>query len=132
MTWEKKSMYKLGVRRKFSARHYLIGGDWGEENIEHSHNYQMELILEKKELDSHGFLVDIDEVAKHVDEVTATFKDQTLNTLSSFAGTNPSIERLATVLHTIFRTRFASFQLEALTITIWEDDIAWTSYHDDL
>lgn len=125
-------MYKLGVRRTFSARHYLIGGDWGEENIEHSHTYQMELVLEKKELDRHGFLVDIDEVAKHVDEVTATFQDQTLNTLAAFAGTNPSIERLATVLHGNFKKRFESFQLEALSITIWEDDIAWTSYHDSL
>jgi len=125
-------MYRLGVRRKFSARHHLIGGDWGEENIEHTHNYQLELVLEKKELDHHGFLVDIVEVEHHLDEVTAAFQGQHLNTLSAFTGINPSIERLATVIHDIFAKRLESFQLESLAVTIWEDDIAWTSYRATL
>jgi len=125
-------MYSLGVRREFTARHYLIGGDWGDENIEHSHHYRMELVLEAKELDRHGFLVDIVEVECHLDEVAAVFQGRTLNTLAAFEGINPSIERLATVIHDTFRQRLAHFRLEALTVTIWEDDIAWTSYRAPL
>jgi 6-pyruvoyltetrahydropterin/6-carboxytetrahydropterin synthase len=121
-------MYSLGVRREFSARHYLIGRDWGEENIEHSHHYRIELVLEKKELDRHGFLVDIIEVERHLNEVLANFDGKTLNALPAFAGTNPSIERLATIIHDLFEVKFAFFRLEALSVTIWEDDIAWTSY----
>jgi len=121
-------MYSLGVKRKFSARHYLVGGDWGDENSEHTHDYQLELILEKSKLDRHGFLVDIVEVERHLDEVTATFQDQTLNTLDAFADINPSIEIFATIISDMFRKRFAPFQIETLTVTIWEDDIAWTSY----
>lgn len=125
-------MYSLGVRREFSARHYLIGGDWGNENIEHPHRYRLELVVEAMALDRHGFLVDIVEVERHLDEVTADFQSKTLNTLAAFAGINPSIERLATVIHAIFRERLAHFGLEALTVTIWEDDIAWTSYRTSL
>ncbi len=55
-----------------------------------------------------------------------------LNTLAAFTGINPSIERFATVIHEIFTKRLESFQLEALTVTIWEDDIAWTSYRTTL
>lgn len=125
-------MYSLGVRREFSARHYLIGGDWGEENIEHPHRYRLELVLEAMALDSHGFLVDIVEVERYLDEVTADYQGKTLNTLAAFAGINPSIERLATVIHAIFRERLAHFGLAALAVTIWEDDIAWTSYRTSL
>ncbi len=125
-------MYSLGVRREFSARHYLIGGDWGDENIEHSHSYRMELVLEAKSLDRHGFLVDIVEVERHLDEVAAEFQGKTLNALAVFAGINPSIERLATFIHDAFRERFAHFGLQALNVTIWEDDIAWTSYRAPL
>jgi len=121
-------MYNLGVAREFTARHYLIGGDWGAENVEHSHRYRMELVLEKKDLDSHGFLVDIVEVERHLDEVVADFQGKTLNAIDAFAGVNPSIERLATLLQKIFRERLRSLQLDALTVKIWEDDIAWTSY----
>ncbi len=125
-------MYSLGVKREFDARHFLIGGDWGEENIEHSHHYRLELVLEKKELDRHGFLVDIVEVQRHLDEVVADFQGKTLNTLAAFAGTNPSIERLATILHGLFKTKFAYFRLAALSVIIREDDIAWTSYRTSL
>lgn len=125
-------MYSLGVKRKFSARHYLIGGDWGDENILHSHQYQMELVLEGRKLDRHGFLVDIDEVERHLDEVVTLFEEKTLNTLDGFTGLNPSIERLATLIHNLFKKRFAAFGLEALSVTIWEDDIAWTSYRASL
>lgn len=125
-------MYSLGVRRLFTARHYLIGGDWGEENIEHPHHYRLELILEAETLDRHGFLVDIVEVEGHLDEVVAGFQGKVLNRLPTFAGLNPSIERLASVLHAAFKGRFAHLQLAALAVTIWEDDIAWTSYRESL
>lgn len=125
-------MYSLGMQREFSARHYLIGGDWGEENSEHSHRYRMELVLEALNLDRHGYLVDIVEVEQHLEAVVADFTGRTLNDLTIFAGLNPSIERLATVLHDAFRARFAHFRLESLTVTLWEDDIAWTSYRAPL
>jgi 6-pyruvoyltetrahydropterin/6-carboxytetrahydropterin synthase len=125
-------MYSLGVRRLFTARHYLIGGDWGEENIEHPHHYRLELVLEAETLDRHGFLVDIVEAEGHLDEVVAGFQGKVLNRLAAFAGLNPSIERLANVLHAAFRERFAHLRLAALAVTIWEDDIAWTSYRESL
>lgn len=121
-------MYDLGVRRDFSARHYLVGGDWGSENFEHSHRYRMELGLEATTLDHHGFLVDIVEVEAHLVEVIGEFQDKTLNAHPTFAGLNPSIEQLATILHAAFRTRLAHLPLTALAVTIWEDDIAWTRY----
>jgi len=125
-------MYSLGMRREFSARHYLAGGGWGAENIEHPHRYRMELVLEAEALDRHGFLVDIVEVADHLDAVVAHFQDKTLNTLAVFSGLNPSIERLALVLHDAFRERLAHLALDAMTVTIWEDEIAWTSYRAEL
>jgi 6-pyruvoyltetrahydropterin/6-carboxytetrahydropterin synthase len=121
-------MYSLGMRREFSARHYLVGGDWGEENIEHPHRYRMELVLEAESLDRHGFLVDIVEVSDHLDAVAAHFQDKTLNTLAVFSGLNPSIERLALILHDAFKERLAHLALDAMTVSIWEDEIAWTSY----
>lgn len=120
-------MYKLGMQRTFSARHYLIGGDWGEENTEHSHHYRLELILEKPTLDQHGYLVDIVEVERQLDQVVAQFSGKTLNTLTAFAASNPSIERLATIVNGIFCEQLTAFQLSAITVIVHEDDIAWTS-----
>jgi len=124
-------MYSLGVSRSFSARHFLVGGDWGDENVEHSHRYRIELVLQAKELDRNGFLLDIVEVEQHLEAVTGRFRDKTLNELEAFKGLNPSIEQLATVMHDDFRTRLAHLPLAGLAVTVWEDDIAWTSYRLD-
>ena len=48
-------IYKLGVKRDLVARHFLVGGDWGQENELHSHHYVMELQLEGEQVDQHGF-----------------------------------------------------------------------------
>lgn len=125
-------MYSLGVQREFVAKHYLIGGDWGEENTEHQHRYGVELVLEATQLDRHGFLVDIVAVERHLDEVIAGFRDQTLNALPPFVGLNPSIERLAAELHRQLRERLAEAQLAALAVIVREDDIAWTCYRESV
>ena len=31
-------MYKVAVTREFIANHFLIGGDWGDENKPHAHH----------------------------------------------------------------------------------------------
>ena len=82
--------YTLAVKRDFVARHFLFGGDWGAENDLHSHHYQVEVQLEGKTLDKHGYLVDIVAVEAHLEELVAYYRDQTLNDLPEFAGLNPA------------------------------------------
>ena len=50
-------MYTLAVRKDFIARHYLIGGDWGAENLPNSHHYLLELNLSGSVLDIHGLTI---------------------------------------------------------------------------
>ena len=123
-------MYTLGVRREFTARHYLVGGEFGAEGVEHHHRYQLEVVLEAESLNNHGFLVDIVEVDSHLDAVVEGVRDQTLNDLAPFAGLNPSIERLATIIHQDLRSRLSTAGLASLAVTVWEDEIAWTSYRE--
>ena len=57
-----KESYAVAVRREFAARHFLIGGDWGAENELHEHHYAVEIRLKGRQLDRHGYLIDIDDV----------------------------------------------------------------------
>jgi 6-pyruvoyltetrahydropterin/6-carboxytetrahydropterin synthase len=123
-------IYTLAVKRAFVARHFLVGGDWGSENQLHSHRYQVEVLLEGKVLNEHGFLVDIVAVEAHLDELLAYYRDQTLNELPEFAGLNPSIEHFARLLAQALLSRIKD-PLHALTVKVWEDDIAWTAYREE-
>jgi len=121
-------MYTLAVKRDFIARHYLIGGDWGPENFPNSHHYVLELQLSGASLDQHGYLVDIVDVEKHLDETVAHYKEQMLNDLPEFAGLNPSIEHFARIVAEQLNAKIHAPNISGLTVRLWENEIAWVSY----
>ena len=121
-------MYELGIKRDFIARHFLIGGDWGPENFPNSHHYVLELRLEGRELDQHGYLVDIVDVEKHLDEMVNYYKDQMLNEKSEFAGLNPSIEHFARILATSLSERIKAKNISEIKVVLWENESAWAAY----
>lgn len=121
-------MFTLSVQRDFVAQHFLIGGNWGEENQWHSHHYIVELQLEGDSLDQHNYLVDIVDVENSFNALVATYKDKTLNDLPEFADTNPSIELFAQIVCKTFAKQIKAPNLSAMTVKIWENDIAWAAY----
>jgi 6-pyruvoyltetrahydropterin/6-carboxytetrahydropterin synthase len=121
-------MYILGVKRDFIARHFLIGGDWGPENFPNSHHYVLELQLAGKELDQHGYLVDIVHVDGHLDEIVSYYQEQMLNEKPEFAGLNPSIEHFARILATSLNERIQAVNITALKVVLWENESAWAAY----
>ena len=125
-------MYRIAVVKDFIAQHYLIGGDWGAENELHSHHYKIELVLEGGELDQHGYLVDIVDVETALDALTGHYRDRTLNDLPEFAGANPSIERFARILCKSLAAHIQAPNLSAITVRLWENDIAWASYRIEI
>lgn len=121
-------MYTLAVRRSFVAQHFLIGGDWGAENFWHSHHYQLELQLQGPTLNQHGYLVDIVQVEEALNALVSRYRDKTLNDLPQFAGLNPSIEHFTRIAAQELAPQVYATNLTALTIKIWENEIAWASY----
>lgn len=121
-------MYTVAVKRDFIAQHFLIGGDWGAENTLHSHHYALELQLHGASLDQHGYLVDIVDIENHLNQLVARYRDRTLNDQPEFAGLNPSIEHFSRILAEHLRAQIHAPNLSALTVILWENEIAWASY----
>jgi len=121
-------MYTLAIRRDFIAQHYLIGGDWGEENVKHSHHYQTEIQLEGYELDQHDYLEDILAIESLFAELVNFYRDKTLNDLAEFREYNPSIERFAFILCSSLSEKISNPNISAITVKIWENEIDWASY----
>lgn len=121
-------MHTVAVRRNFIAQHFLIGGDWGEENTLHSHHYVLEVQLRGKELDAHGYLVDIVDIERELDAIVESYRDEVLNETPRFAGLNPSIEHFSRIVAETLASRITAHNLSALCVRIWENDIAWASF----
>lgn len=124
-------MYAVAVKRGLTAQHFLIGGDWGQENERHFHHYVVEVCLEGRTLDEHGYLVDIVEIETHMDELVSYFQDKTLNELPEFGGLNPSVERFARIFCQEMGSRISNPNVCAINVTVWENEQAYAAYRQD-
>lgn len=125
-------MYQVAVRRSFIARHFLIGGDWGDENRKHAHDYVAEAVFEGDRLDPHGYLVDIVALEAALDASVAAHRDRLLNDLPAFAGLNPSLEHFCRIMADELAARLHAETVRAVTVRLWENDIAWAAYRREL
>jgi 6-pyruvoyltetrahydropterin/6-carboxytetrahydropterin synthase len=121
-------LYTLSLQRDFTARHFLIGGDWGAENLLHAHAYRLEVRLHGDELDAHGFLVDLVQLESSVEKVLGRVRDRTLNELPEFSGLNPSLEHFARIVYLAIEKELPRDGLVGLEVRIWEDSSSWASY----
>ena len=121
-------MYTVAVKRNFIAQHRLIGGDWGAENDLHSHHYQLELQLHGEHLDRHGYLVDIVDIERVLNETVEHYRDHTLNDQAEFSGLNPSIEHFSRILCQSLSAQIHATNVSVLEVRLWENDIAWAAY----
>ena len=119
-------MYSLCLQRDFTARHALVGGDWGAENEEHAHDYRIEWELRGPSLDRHEYLADLLDLERSLEAVLARFGGAFLNDLPEFAEANPSLERFARVLWDGLSASLPAGV--TCSVRIWENDSAWAGY----
>jgi 6-pyruvoyltetrahydropterin/6-carboxytetrahydropterin synthase len=121
-------MYRVAVKKDFIAQHYLIGGDWGAENLPHSHHYVLELELAGESLDQHNYLVDIVEIETLMNAQVGYYRDRLLNDLPEFANTNPSLELFASILCQTLAGQMRAANIHTVTVRLWENETAWAGF----
>tara|TARA_R100001143_G_scaffold62321_1_gene65308 strand:+ start:573 stop:950 length:378 start_codon:yes stop_codon:yes gene_type:complete len=121
-------MYKVSVQRNFIAQHYLIGGDWGDENKPHSHQYVLELVIKSEGLDKHGYLVDIVDIEAALDQTVSYFADRMLNETPEFKDLNPSLEHFCRIIWERIDKAIALPGKGELEIRLWENESCWASF----
>jgi 6-pyruvoyltetrahydropterin/6-carboxytetrahydropterin synthase len=124
-------MYSVGVRQDFVAQHYLLGDGDGPENSLHSHNFRVEVQLEGRSLDEHGYLVDIVVVKDGLEALLSKYRNKTLNDAPEFDGLNPSVEHFARIMCKGLFNHIRQSALRAITIKIWEDENAWATFRQE-
>jgi 6-pyruvoyltetrahydropterin/6-carboxytetrahydropterin synthase len=123
-------MYTVAVRRDFIAQHALVGGDWGSENEPHTHHYTVEVRCHGAQLDRHGYLIDICEIEARLDQLVDYYRDANLNRLPEFEGLNPSIEHFARIWCRKLGKKINTDALTALSVRIWENEVAWAEHRE--
>lgn len=112
--------WKLRVRDKFSAAHYL-GEYQGKCEKLHGHTFQVEVEITVRELDRTGLGIDFTEIKKRLAQILPDHA--LLNEVYEF---NPSAENLA---REIFYQMKKYYPVTA--VTVWESEDAAATYTED-
>jgi len=121
-------MYSVTVSDSFVAQHFLTVPDPGPEGELHSHYFGVSAEFRGDSLGEYGYLVDIDAANRALSTVIDRYRDETLNELPEFEGLNPSVEHFARLFGDRLLAELESPQVDALRVTMREDDTAGASH----
>jgi 6-pyruvoyltetrahydropterin/6-carboxytetrahydropterin synthase len=120
--------YEVGLSRTVRAFHVMPGMP-GPEGERHHHDYRIEVVVERRELDERSMVCDLDLLEEALDDLTARIEDKDLeDAIQPPGGQAVTVEVFA---------RWASETLagvvrkaggETLALRVWESPTAFGGY----
>jgi 6-pyruvoyl-tetrahydropterin synthase len=126
-------MFRVTVRDRVMIAHSFRGEVFGPAQQLHGATYVVEAEFGAKQLDPSGLVVDIGLAHQALSEVLHAWAYKNLDDVAEFAGINTTTEFLAGAVWDRMQQRIAAGKLgrrdlDALSITLRESDVAWASY----
>lgn len=123
-------MYHLMIKTHFAAAHRLVNYQGDCENL-HGHNWNVEVTVAAKELDSAGLGIDFKVLKRHTKELLGELDHKYLNDLPPFMQVSPSSEQIARFLFDRLSVELESDNVCLERVTVWESEYACASYTRD-
>lgn len=119
-------MFELKIVTDFAAAHRLSMVTEKCENL-HGHNWQVEVCVAGKALNSAGVLIDFGELKAHVRGIVAELDHKFLNELDFFDN-NPSSERIAVHIANRLTALLSGPGIRVSRVVVWESNDACATY----
>jgi len=123
-------MYHLTIKTHFAAAHRLVNYQGDCENL-HGHNWNVEVTVSARELDTAGLGIDFKILKHHTKELLGELDHKYLNDLPAFSQISPSSEQIARFLFDRLCAQLNNANVHLERVTVWESDFACASYTRD-
>ena len=119
--------FEVGASAPLRAFHRL---PWmtGPEAEPHAHEYRIELVVERAQLDERGMVCDLDVLRAALDDVLGRLDGSDLDAISPHDAEAVTVEVLARWLHDELREPVRLAGGQALAIRVWEAPDAFGGY----
>jgi 6-pyruvoyltetrahydropterin/6-carboxytetrahydropterin synthase len=124
-------MYKLKVKKHFDSAHFLRGYRGKCSNL-HGHSWSYEIVIEGKELDDIGILVDFKMLKEILEEEIESLFDHTC--LNDVININPTAENLSKLIFDLLQSNFIILTERLIIlkeVTVWESPECSVTYRPD-
>jgi 6-pyruvoyltetrahydropterin/6-carboxytetrahydropterin synthase len=124
-------MYQVGTAIQFPAQHIMPGVE-GPEGELHSHDYRLEVVVEREKLDDRGMVCDLDVLDDVLQRIDDTVRHQNLEIIRPDDAEAVTVEVFARWAHDFLAAELRGSGAELLTVRVWESASAFGGYSDRL
>jgi 6-pyruvoyltetrahydropterin/6-carboxytetrahydropterin synthase len=120
-------MHQVGTGAEVRALHVMPGAPEPEGSL-HAHDYRLEIVIERTELDGRGMVCDLDVLDAALVAVTDEVRDADLERIRPDEVEAVTVEVFARWLHDRLAEAVRVAGGEALTVRVWESPVAFGGY----
>lgn len=122
-------MFRLKVVSFFSAAHSLREY-YGECEAVHGHNWKVEVVIEKGQLNEQGLAIDFKILKSKVNEVLDELDHKNINEIEFFKKNNPSSENIARYIYGRMSESLKQTGCKVKEVTVWEQRDYSATYYE--
>ena len=120
-------MYEVGLQQGFRAWHVMPDME-GPEAQFHSHDYRLEVVITRSELDEKGMVCDIDVVEAALTATVEKIADKNLDVIQPPGTHAVTVEVLARWAHSDLAGGLPNDSAQTLHVRVWESPVAFGGY----
>jgi 6-pyruvoyltetrahydropterin/6-carboxytetrahydropterin synthase len=120
-------MHQVGTGTEVRALHVMPGAPEPEGSL-HAHDYRLEIVIERAELDGRGMVCDLDVLDAALAAVADEVRDTDLDRIRPDGVEAVTVEVFARWLHARLAETVRVAGGEVLTVRVWESPFAFGGY----
>src|SRR4026208_805916 len=124
-------MFQVGTAIEFTAQH-IMPGVVGREGELHSHDYRLDVVVEREKLDDRGMVVDLDILDAALQRIDGIVRDKNLDIIRPDDAEAVTVEVFARWAHDFLADAISGTGVETLSVRVWESTLAFGGYSDRL
>src|ERR1700744_4628310 len=115
---------EVGLSRSVRAFHVMPGMP-GPEGQLHDHDYRIDIVVDREQLDERGMVCDLDVLEAALTELTSRIEDRNLEEISPAEAESFTVEVSPRWVHDSLAPVVAAAGGETLAVRVWENPVAF-------
>lgn len=118
---------EVGLSRSVRAFHIMPGMP-GPEGQLHDHDYRIDIVVEREQLDDRGMVCDLDLLEESLTKLTSQVEDRNLEEIRPAEAEAVTVEVFARWVHDSLAPTVAAAGGATLAVRVWETPVAFGGY----
>ena len=124
-------MFQVGTAIEFPAQHIMPGVD-GPEGVLHSHDYRLDVVVERDGLDDRGMVCDLDVLEAALHGIDATVRGKNLEVIRPADAEAVTVEVFARWAFDYLAEAIRHTGADSVSVRVWENAVSFGGYSGTL